>query len=93
MVRTSSGFECNPNPKFGNDWRCVDAIAECEGESEGSFKHVMAIRTLMNLILTEKEKNALYKHVEEEDGTIPSDRIMKEIVEIFNGIGDQAKNQ
>ena len=91
MVRTSSGFECNPNQKLGNDWRCVDDLAECE--SDVPFKRVLAIRTLLNLVLTEKEKMALYKHVEEEDGTVPTDRIMKEIKEIFNGIGDQAKNQ
>lgn len=90
MVKTSSGYECTPNEKIGNDWRFIEALEDCDSDS--TVKQITGIKKMLHLMLSEEDIKALYDHVREEDGTIPTDKIMKEVTEVFEEMRKELKN-
>lgn len=90
MIKTSSGYECTPNEKIRNDWRFVELLEECDSDSV--VRQVAGIKKMLHLMLSKEDIQALYDHVAEEDGTIPTDKIMKEVTEIMEGMRKELKN-
>lgn len=90
MITTSTGYQCEPNMKVRNDWRCIDALAECESDSK--VDQIRGVQKIMHLMLSKEDIQALYDHVAEDDGTVPTDKIMMEITEIFKAIEKELKN-
>lgn len=84
--KTKSGFEFEVDENVVNDMRLVDAVAEV---ADGS--NPLAISFVVKTILGDA-KEALYKHVAEEDGRVPVEKINDEVTEIINLLGSSGKN-
>lgn len=84
--KTKSGFEFEVDENVLNDMRLVDAVAEI---ADGS--NPLAISFVIKKILGDS-RDALYKHVSEEDGRVPVERINDEITDIINSLGNAGKN-
>lgn len=75
-VKTSTGFECEPDEGFREDWEYFEAI---EGLTEGK---VTAYTKLARLMLTTADLAALKKHCTE-DGVVSAGRMCSEILDIL----------
>ena len=84
-VTTSTGFTCEANEKIKNDFRFIEALAMMEGgEASEALRGQV---DMLRLLLPKDAIKALYAHVREEDGTVPTDRVIAECMEIIQGIG------
>lgn len=88
-VTTSSGFECSVSEKIGNDFRFVMTFAKLQ--SKDAAEQITAPVELVNLVLGKDGAEALYRHVAEEDGTVPTDRLMEELTEVIRAAGEKNK--
>lgn len=88
--KTSSGFEFSVNADLKNDFRLVMAYAATQSENEG--EQAGGLIQLVNVVLGKNGAAALYKHLAQEDGTIPTDKVMAELGEIIRAAG-QADNE
>lgn len=92
-IKTSSGFECDIDERKAKDIRLQDAIMsyvpleEKENKSEEEkLKAVTLLHKIFDFILDEDVKEALGKHIEDEDGFRDSEKFYKEFGEIFKKI-------
>lgn len=83
---TTSGFNFTLDPEDMNDMRVIEALAEVE---KGNVLYVI---DLIKLMLGEKQKEALYKHVSNKEGKVSPELCMAEIKEIFEKAGNEVKN-
>lgn len=72
--KTKSGFEYSIPESHFDDMRLVDALSEATAQS---------VSRAILLILGKEQKEALYQHVQREDGTVPAEAVTDEILEIF----------
>lgn len=89
-VVTKSGFECQVNEKVRNDWRFIKAVAKAD--SGNDLQRMDGLTQMVQLLLGDAEE-ALCKHVQEPDGTVPFDKVNQELLDIMAAIGDEIKNQ
>ena len=84
---TKSGFKFKASKRVRNDWRFVQALADSESKDESE-----QLRGMVNIvrILFKDQADALYEHLQEEDGVVPTDRIMEETREVIEAL--QEKN-
>ena len=82
---TSSGFSFTVSEKLKNDFRFVLAYARMTGGN--AAEQLAAPVELVNMVLGQEGAAALYAHVAEADGTIPTDRVMSELGEIIAAAG------
>lgn len=83
--KTSSGFEFSVSENLKNDFRFVRLFAKLKkGKPE---EQMLAPVELIELVFGTDGAEALYAHVAEEDGTIPTDRLMQELSEAVASIG------
>ena len=83
---TSSGFTFTVNEKLKNDFRFVVALSDMtNGDADAQLA---GSASLVRIVLGEQGARALYKHVAESDGTVPTDKIMQEITEIIRLSGE-----
>ncbi len=87
---TSSGFNFSSNGRVVNDWRFVRALTAIEKGDD--VEKLYASAQLVNLLLGDKGEAALCKHVAEADGTVPTDKLMKEVGEILSLMRGEVKN-
>lgn len=87
---TSSGFNFDANDRITNDWRFVKALTAIEKGDD--VEKLYASTQLVNLLLGEKGEAALCEHVAEEDGTVPTDKLMREAGEILSLMRGEVKN-
>lgn len=80
QIKTSSGFECEIDETCLDDMELFDAIAEMQAGN------AMAIPTVMSKILG-SAKPALYAHLRDEKGRVPTARAAAELTEIIQLIG------
>lgn len=78
---TKSGFAFAVSEKIGNDYRVLDAIVRFQSGKDDAV--LSAMMELPRLILSDAGFERLVEHVREEDGVVPTDRIMAEITEII----------
>lgn len=83
--KTESGFEFEIDVKKLDDMRIVDMIVEI---SDGNL---LLLTPLVSKILGREQKERLYKHLEEPDGRVPSEKLSDEITEILKA-GNEGKN-
>lgn len=86
-MKTKSGFEFEVNEKLKNDFRFVLALADIN--SNDADRQLGAAAKLASIALGEDGAKRLYEFVSEEDGTIPTDRVMGEITEIIKASGEK----
>lgn len=77
---TKSGFEFEIDEKNLDDMRILDmAIALDEGD-------VTKISPLAKRVLGEKQRENLYRHLEEKEGRASIQRVVEEVIEIFTSV-------
>lgn len=84
--KTKSGFEYSVSEKLGNDFRFVQSYSKVFGKDPGS--QLTGVVELANIVLGVDGVAALCDHVAEPDGTVPTDAVMRELVEIVQAAGE-----
>lgn len=84
---TKSGFHFRVSRRVRNDWKFVEALADSESKDESD-----QLRGMVNIVrlLFKDQAEALYTHIQEEDGTVPTDKLMEETREVLEAM--QEKN-
>lgn len=83
--KTSSGFEYEIDEEKLDDMRLLDMIADI---AEGD---ITKISQLTRKVLGDKQREGLYKHLEETEGRPSIKKVCNEITEIFSA-GNAGKN-
>lgn len=84
--KLENGFEYEVDDAVLDDMEMVDALSEAQSTNP------LALSTVINKLLGNEQKKALYDAVRREDGTVPIEDITQSIVTIFQSIGDEGKN-
>ena len=82
--KTKSGFKYKIPKENLNNYELIEVISEVE-------ENPLLITKTVNLLLGEEQKEKLKDHLRTESGTVPTDKMSEEIIEIFNS-QDEAKN-
>ena len=88
---TSSGFSYEVNEKVRQNWLFVKAVARAENAPTDEGK-VLALVDVVHLLMGDEGENRLCEHLMDEEGMVPSDRLISEVREILQQLGEQAKN-
>lgn len=83
---TDSGFEFTIERTALDDMRLIDALCESENDNP------LSISKVIQLMLGKNQKEKLYKHIAEENGRVPIDKLVNEVKDIFAKSGDSVKN-
>lgn len=86
-IQTKSGFVCEVNENRVKDWRFARHLAECENESTAIF----GISKAVTFLLGEDGEAALMAHLTDEDGNIPTTKVIAEFKEIMQLAGETTK--
>lgn len=73
---TESGFKYSISSSKINNFELLDALYEAE-------ENPLLISKVITLLLGEEGKLKLMDHLREEDGTVPIDKLQKELADIF----------
>ena len=87
---TSSGFKFTVNDKLKNDFRFILALSDLR--SDDADRQLAGSAALVRIVLGEDGAKALYQHVTEPDGTLPTDKVMHEITEIITLSGESEES-
>ena len=87
-VETKSGFKYNVDERRLKDWRYVKAASKINGGNEEEI--LSGITFAIPFLLGEEGENALMEHIEE-NGTVDTERMLAEFLEITRIIGEKAK--
>lgn len=74
---TSSGFKYQIPEENLNNYELVEVLGELE-------ENPLLISKTVTLLLGKEQREKLKDHLRTEGGTVPTDRISEEIMEIFN---------
>lgn len=85
--KTSSGFEFTVSEKLGNNYEFVKAFKAAA--SKNPEERLYGTVDLVKIVLGDEGEEALCDYVREEDGSVPTDRILDEIGEIIRIIGEK----
>ena len=83
--KTSSGFEFEISEDVANDYELVENLGELEDNP-------LILGKIVNQILGKEQTARLKDHVRNEKGIVPTDKMTKEIIEIFQKGGEEIKN-
>ena len=83
--KTQTGFEYELNEKVLNNYELVENIAEIE-------ENPLAITTIVKQLLGKDGTSHLKEHIRDENGIVTTDKMMEEIVDIFQNSGKETKN-
>jgi len=75
---TSSGFEYKIPEENLNNYELLEALGEVEDNP-------LAISKTVRLLLGKEQSDELKDHLRTENGIVPTDKLVDEIMEIFNG--------
>lgn len=76
--KTDSGFEYKISKDVANDYELVEALGELD-------TNPLLLSTIVNKVLGKEQTNRLKEHIRTEDGIVPTDVMMQEVMAIFNG--------
>lgn len=82
---TSSGFEFTISEDIKNDYELVENLGELEDNP-------LILGKIVNQILGKEQTAKLKNHIRNEGGIVPTDKMTKEIIEIFRNAGEETKN-
>jgi len=82
--KTKSGFEYQIPEENLNNYELVETLGELE-------ENPLLISKTVDLLLGKEQKKKLKDHLRTESGTVPTDKMSEEIMEIFNS-QKQTKN-
>ncbi|NLI64499.1 MAG: hypothetical protein GX367_07195 [Bacteroidales bacterium] len=75
--KTKSGFEYEILEENLNNYELVEVLGELE-------ENPLLIARVVNLLLGKEQADRLKNHLRTENGTVPTDKMSEEIMEIFN---------
>lgn len=75
--KTKSGFEYEILEENLNNYELVEVLGELE-------ENPLLIARVVNLLLGKEQADRLKNHLRTENGTVPTDNMSEEIMEIFN---------
>ena len=90
-ITTKSGFTCMVDEGRIDDMRFFDALVDMEAPESTPFDKLRATKNVMTILLGEEQKQALYKHIEEEHGTAKTAVVASELQDIIAGLSDSKK--
>lgn len=76
--KTDSGFKYEVSKDVANDYELVEALGELD-------TNPLLLSTIVNKVLGKEQTNKLKDHIRTEDGIVPTDVMMQEVMAIFNG--------
>lgn len=82
---TESGFKFEFDEQDWNDMRFIELMAAAD---ENPLKYPAMIERMLG----KDQKDRLYAHCEDEKGRVPAEAVKKEIDDIFEIAGQDAKN-
>lgn len=88
-IKTKSGFVIDVDKDRATDWRTCKSLRKIDS-GDGSLI-LQGITDVVPFLLGEDGEAALMKHVENEKGLVPTQRIIEEIKEIIEKLGEDAK--
>lgn len=84
-IKLENGFECTINTDVLDDMEFVDLLADTEDDP-------LKIGRVALMLLGKEQKKNLYDHLRTDDGRVPVTSMNDAIEQIFNALGDEAKN-
>ena len=87
--KTASGFDFAVSENIGNDFRLVRLMNDLENGD--AARKLAALSRFPELVLGTEGAEKLYAHLEQKDGTIPTDRLREELTEILRLVGERNK--
>lgn len=82
---TKSGFHYELEDDALEDMELLDALSEL-GEASGAASRVVV------RLLGKQQRKALYDHIRDENGKVRPAKVMEEISDIFEALGQAGKN-
>lgn len=82
---TKSGFKYEVDESAADNMELIDALAEAAGDD------MLAVSTVSKLLLGKAMRKKLYDHVRADDGRVPINLAVDEIMEIMQAMGDKGK--
>lgn len=89
QITTNSGFTCSIDRNNLDDMRILDALVDVQ--QGDAVKKLTGVKTLLERILGEEQKEQLYTHLEDKFGRAGTVLVRNEIIEIFNKLGEAGK--
>lgn len=89
-VTTKSGFTAEVRESIGNDFRFVLLYRDFL-QGEDATRQLQAMADMPELVLGKEQAQELYRHLMEQDGSVPSDKVIAELSELVAAT-KQAKN-
>ena len=89
MIRKGTlknGFTYEVDDEVLDDMYLVEAIAEAQNEDP------LKITQVITMIMGADQKNRLYKNLENDKGRVPSSVAVDALQELFEQLGEEAKN-
>lgn len=89
MIRKGTlknGFTYEVDDEVLDDMYLVEAIAEAQNEDP------LKITQVITMIMGADQKNRLYKSLENDKGRVPSSAAVDALQELFEQLGEEAKN-
>ena len=83
---TASGFDYSLPADAADNMELIDALADAMGDSP------VAISRVCRLFLGDETRKALYDHLRQPDGRVPTAAVMADLMEIFGAFGQAGKN-
>lgn len=83
--KTTSGFEFEINENIKKDYRFIRAYRKAHSKDE--HEQLIGADDLLTITLGEDGADRLMEFLAEEDGTVPSDKVMNELAEIISIAG------
>ena len=83
--KTESGFKFEISKDVINDYELVENLAQLDDNP-------LILTTIVKQILGKDQANKLKDHVRNEDGIVQTDKMTKEITNIFQNSGEETKN-
>lgn len=82
---TAKGFECEVKDEVLDDMRLIELMSE-------TMENPVHFPKLAEKLLGKEQKEALYQHLETDDGRVPVKAIAEAVTDIFNALGSTGKN-
>lgn len=83
--KTKSGFEYKIPKENLNNYELVEVLGELDANP-------LLMAKTVDLLLGKEQKEKLKNHLRTENGTVPTDKISEEIMEIFNSQNETKKS-
>ena len=85
---TKSGFEFTVNENIAGDWRLAKALAKSQSKKE--TEQIQGAIEIVKIVLGDQEED-LCEYLADENGSVPTQKVMEEIAEIMEVISGKSK--